>query len=78
MRRREGRERVVKRGWGGGEGVAGDPDGATDVLAAAALLCRQTGSSELGLFALLPALPCYPLLSPHRFSFPSLRSVLLF
>ena len=44
-------------GWWG-------PDGATDVLAAAALLCRQTGSSELGLPALLPS--------------PSLCSALLF
>lgn len=40
---------------GGFEGEGGDPDGATDVLAAAALLCRQTGSSELGLSALLPS-----------------------
>lgn len=56
-----GRERMVEgRWWVWG----GDPDGATDVLAAAALLCRQTGSSELGLSALLPS--------------TSLRSALLF
>lgn len=47
--------------WGG----EGDPDGATDVLAAAALLCRQTGSSELG----LSALPCYSLFSSYGFCF---------
>ncbi len=58
----EGRERA---GWGWVVGVwGGDPDGATDVLAAAALLCRQTGSSVLGLSALLPS--------------PSLCSALLF
>lgn len=57
----EGRERAVEGGWWM---WGGDPDGATDVLAAAALLCRQTGSSELGLSALLPS--------------PSLCSALLF
>ncbi len=49
----EGRERVAEGRWWVWWG--GDPDGATDVLAAAALLCRQTGSSELGLSALLPS-----------------------
>lgn len=64
---REGRE----SGWGWvvGYGGGGYPDGATDVLAAAALLCRQTGSSELGLPALLP--------SPSLCSAPLLSILLL-
>lgn len=50
--------------WGGGGGWVCDPDGATDVVAAAALLCRKTGSAVQGLSALLPS--------------PSLCSALIF
>lgn len=56
-------------------GVRGDPDGATDVLAAAALLCRQTESCELGLCS---APITFPLLCPAILSSLLMASVLLF
>lgn len=43
-----------------GEGGRLVPDGATDVLTAAALLCRQTESSALGLSVLPPPSPPPP------------------